>query len=36
MSALLWAVGLAALIIAGTITGALQLLHQGNAGQLMP
>ncbi|DBB15837.1 TPA: hypothetical protein ACH3X3_004031 [Trebouxia sp. C0006] len=31
MSALLWAVGLAALIIAGIITGALQLLHQGNA-----
>ena len=36
MSALLWAVGLAALIIAGIITGALQLLHQGNAGQLLP
>lgn len=36
MSALLLAVGLAALIIAGIITGALRLVHHGNAGQLLP
>jgi len=36
MSALLLAVGLAALVIAGIIIGALRLVHQGNAGQLLP
>lgn len=35
MSALLLAVGLAALIIAGIITGALWVVHHGNAGQLL-
>ena len=34
MSALLLAVVVAALIIAGIITGALRLVHYGNAGQL--
>lgn len=36
MSALLLAVVVAALIIAGIITGALRLVHYGNAGQLLP
>lgn len=35
MSALLLAVGLAALILAGIITGALWLVHHGNAGQFL-
>ncbi len=36
MSVLLLAVGLAALILAGIITGSLRLVHHRNAGQLLP